>query len=160
MKSRYGALHTIGTLAVILAWVLLALGVIAFLATWLGLGGLLRSLEVSAGAIPLTVALPGLLLGIIGFLQFYVLGKTLQLLVGLDDTTRGITADLKKVQPGDSAQEISGELNRQAKLISETVETTRQIKDQVANIETMLTPAIPAPVEEVIEEIGDDEGGD
>ena len=161
MKSRYGALHTIGTISVILAWVLLVLGVIAAISAWLGLRGLLNTLEVSAGIVPLTAALPPLLLGIIGFLQFYVLGKVLHLLVDLDDRTVGMTADLKKAQSGDAAEEISGELKRQATLIASTLESTQQIKEQVAGIEARLAPPplVEAP-QDVDEDGADEDSGD
>ncbi len=45
MKSRYNGLRTIGTLALILAWVVLILGIVFGVATWLGLGAFQNALD-------------------------------------------------------------------------------------------------------------------
>jgi hypothetical protein len=143
MTRRYGTLYTIGTISVILAWVLLVLGVIAAIGAWIGLRGLLGSLDVNAGIVPISAALPPLLVGIIGFIQFYVLGKVLHLLVELDDTTRQLStqAQASAGSSGDGGgSEISGELKRQAKLIADTLDSTRQLQDQVAALSQSLEP--------------------
>lgn len=99
MKSRYGVLRTLGTLSIILAWILLILGIAAAIFGWWGIGQLLRAIDLPqplAGLGPLMGVLPPLLWGIAGFLQFFVVGKVLQLLVGLDDTTIGMSNELTR----------------------------------------------------------------
>ncbi|MEA3334607.1 MAG: hypothetical protein U9R25_01765 [Chloroflexota bacterium] len=151
MKSRYSTLRSIGTLALVAAWIILILGVIGAFATWFGLGGLARDLELP-GSVGFAAAIPVLLGGIFGFLQFYILGKVLHLLVDGDDTQQEILAATKNISiepaPDSAALEISGELKRQSKLIASTLESTEEIKTQVADLDTKVEAAV-APVDEV-----------
>lgn len=97
MNSRYQNLHTLGTLALILAWVLLAIGIVGAIGGWISLGGLARTLNLP-GTLALSVVVPSLLFGLSSFLQFFILGKVLQLLVGMDDTTMTISQEVRKQQ--------------------------------------------------------------
>ena len=89
-------LRRIGTLSLVLAWVLLAIGIIAAIAMWITLGGIAKSIAAIPGSISLVGAVPSLLFGIGNFLQFFVLGKVLHLLVDVDERTQGITRQLEK----------------------------------------------------------------
>jgi hypothetical protein len=80
VKSRYGSLRVLFTLALIL-------GIAGALAAWFGLGGLLDDIAVGIRWIAWFGVVPTLLWGILGFLQFFVIGKVLHLLVDLDETT-------------------------------------------------------------------------
>lgn len=150
MKSRYNALRTIGTLALILAWVVLILGIVFGITTWLGLSAVQNALSgfdlnVSLGPLPILGVIPGLLWGILGFLVYYAIGKTLHLLVDMDERTLQLNAAV--AQPAaadDSGSEMSGELKRQAKLISANLEATQDIQRQLAAIESKMgvSPAV------------------
>lgn len=154
MKSRYQGLHFVGTLWLILAWVLLILGILAAIGVFAALGGL-RSLLAEfnftlPGALSWGAAIPALLWGIVSFLVFYSLGKALHLLVDLDNTTRS-TAAKPEVQVApvvDENLEISGELKRQATLIASTLEATQGLQKQVAQLESKVAPTVitPAPL--------------
>lgn len=152
MKSRYNALRTIGTLALILAWVVLILGIVAGIATWLGLSAVQNTLNgfdlnLNLGPLPILGVVPGLLWGILGFLIYYAIGKTLHLLVDLDERTLQLNAAV--AQPAaadDSGSEMSGELKRQAKLISANLEATQDIQRQLAAIESKMGLAPAATV--------------
>lgn len=152
MKSRYQGLHFIGTLSLILAWVLLILAIIAAIGAFAALGGLRSVLAeyniTLPGALSWGAAIPALLWGLGSFLVFYSLGKTLHLLVDLDNTTR-LMAEKPEAQAtpvADANLEISGELKRQATLIASTLEATQGLQKQVAQLETKVAaPALPAP---------------
>lgn len=94
--SSPDTLRKIGTLSQILAWVLLVIGIIAAIALWSTLGGIAKSIAVIPGSIALVGAVPSLLFGIGNFLQFFVLGKVLHLLVDLGGTTQEISQELKR----------------------------------------------------------------
>lgn len=153
MKSRYQNLHRIGTLSLILAWVVLVLGILAAIGVWLGLNQVSSSLRTNfempngLGPAPLLAALPGLLAAVLVFLQFYIIGKVLHLLVDLEARS----APSQQASPtvatpatsGDS--EISGELNRQAKLIASNLEATQAIQQQLASLQARTSGgAVPA----------------
>lgn len=153
MKSRYNSLRTIGTLALILAWVILILGILAGVASWIGLRSVQNllngfDLNVSLGPLPILGVLPGLLWGILGFLVYYAIGKTLHLLVDVDERTIQLrqSADQPAVA-SDSLTEASGEMKRQAKLIAANLEATQDIQRQLASLESRLgvsTAVVPA----------------
>lgn len=149
MKSRYQGLRAFGTLALIIAWLLLILGILAAVGTWLGISSLTRALEVQGGSgWSIAAALPSLLFGLFGFVQFYIIGKVLRLLVDLDETTLDVH---EKVQQGgtpavavDGGGDISGELKRSAKLIAANLEATQSLQQQVGSLDSRLS-ALRAP---------------
>lgn len=106
MKSRYGVLRTLGTLSIILAWVLLILGVAVGVFAWFGISQIMTTLMnaidlpeglQALGTVgPLAGLLPALLWGIGGFLQFFVIGKVLHLLVELDDRSTSMAQEIKR----------------------------------------------------------------
>ena len=64
----------------------------AGIATWLGLSAVQNTLNgfdlnLNLGPLPILGVVPGLLWGILGFLVYYAIGKTLHLLVDLDERT-------------------------------------------------------------------------
>lgn len=144
MKSRYNGLRTIGTLSLILAWVVLILGIILGIVSWLGLNAIQNTLNgfdlnVSLGPLPILGVLPGLLWGILGFLVYYAIGKVLHLLVDVDERTMQL--NLAGQQPAvsdDAGAEVSGEMKRQAKLIAANLEATQDIQRQLTVIENRL----------------------
>ena len=143
MKSRYSGLRTIGTLALILAWVVLILGIVVGVATWLGLNAVQSmlngfDLSVRLGPLPILGVLPGLLWGILGFLVYYAIGKTLHLLVDVDERTIQLSAAAAQPAAAEDAGEVSGEMKRQAKLIAANLEATQDIQRQLATIETKM----------------------
>ena len=144
MKSRYNGLRTIGTLALILAWVVLILGIILGIATWLGLSAVQNTLSgfdlnVNLGPLPILGVVPGVLWGILGFLVYYAIGKTLHLLVDVDERTMQLnSAAAQPAAAEDAGSEMSGELKRQAKLIAANLEATQDIQRQLAAIESKL----------------------
>ena len=145
MKSRYSALRTIGTLSLILAWVILILGVLAALGLWLGVSNLLTALIFQAGGIAIGGAIGVLIVAILGFLQWYVLGKVLHLLVGLDDAILDIERRIEEPVPvAQPSLEISGELKRQAQLIAANLETTQDIQQHIITLENRLENPPPA----------------
>lgn len=154
MKSRYQGLRAFGTIALIIAWILLILGILAAVGTWLGINTLSRQLTTagtSAGGWSLAVALPPLLFGILGFIQFYIIGKVLHLLVDLDSTVldvqEKVQAPAAAVQAGDAGADISGELKRQAKLISSNLEATQALQQQIGSMQARIgAPAVAASV--------------
>lgn len=99
MKSRYGVLRTLGTLSIIWAVILLLLGIASGALGWWGLGQLLPAIdlprEVSSAANAVAFLVP-LIWGLVGFLQFFVIGKVLHLLVGLDDAAVRMSAELER----------------------------------------------------------------
>ncbi len=155
MKSRYQNLRRIGTLSVILAWIVLVLGILSAIGVWLGLSQLSNYLQTTFDyqgffPSPILAALPGLLIAVLVFLQFYVIGKVLQLMVGLDERT---PVAQQVTQPAattavstDADTEISGELNRQSKLIASNLEATQGLQQQLASLQARLsgTPASSA----------------
>lgn len=156
MRSRYRVLHTLGTLSLILAWVLLILGIVGAIGSSMFLGGFVDSINSLLGgaftlprSLSLAGVIPALLWGIAGFLQFFVIGKVLQLLVDMDETTLGIAQSAKQAPEASSQEpEISGELKRQAKLIAATLESTQQLQQQVAGLEAKMDQ--PALVDEFV----------
>ncbi len=106
MKSRYGVLRTLGTLSIILAWVLLILGVAVGVVAWFGISQIMTTLMnaidlpeglQALGTVgPLAGLVPALLWGIGGFVQFFVIGKVLHLLVDVDDRSTNMAQELKR----------------------------------------------------------------
>lgn len=154
MKSRYQGLRVFGTIAVIIAWVLLILGILGAIGAWQGINSLSRQLTTAgtaAGAWSLAAALPLLLAGVFGFIQFYIIGKVLRLLVDLDETTLGVHEKVQQAAPSaaaaDNSTDISGELKRQAKLIASNLEATQSLQQQVSSLHTRIAgPSVPAAV--------------
>jgi hypothetical protein len=159
VKSRYRNLHRIGTLSLILAWIMLIVGILSTIGVFAGLsqvGNFVRENFDSPGGlgpVPLLAALPSLLIAILVFLQFYIIGKVLHLLVDLDERS---AVDAPAAQPAlaaapstDAATDISGELNRQAKLIASNLEATQGLQQQIASLQSRLSgspPSVPATV--------------
>ena len=154
MKSRYQNLHRIGTLSLILAWVVLILGILGTIGVWFGLNLVSDSLRTNfdvangLGPAPLLAALPSLFLAVLVFLQFYIIGKVLHLLVDLESRS---APSQQTIQPAaattattDGGAEISGELNRQAKLIASNLEATQAIQQQLASLQVRLGGGVPA----------------
>jgi hypothetical protein len=174
VKSRYNGLRTIGTLALILAWIVLILGIIMGIASWLGLSAIQNTLSgfdlnVNLGPLPILGIIPGLLWGILGFLVYYAIGKTLHLLVDVDERTMQLrTAVEQPAAADDSGGEMSGELKRQAKLIAANLEATQDIQRQLTAIENKMgmgqvsAPAAAVAVVAAAEaaEVHDDAEGD
>lgn len=159
MKSRYSGLRFLGTLSLIIAWVLLILGILAAIGSWLGIRNIGTNLQLDPGFWPLAGALPGLLGAILSFIWFYAIGKILHLLVDLDERTLGIESTAREaaqlpVAASSTGAEISGELNRQAKLIAANVEATQGLQMQMEAMEgrLMTLPALsqPAAVERMV----------
>lgn len=152
MKSRYQGLRGFGTLALIIAWILLILGILAAIGTWLGVSSLATALDVPGGGWSIFAAIPALLFGIMSFIQFYIIGKVLHLLVDLDATTldvhKAVQTPAASAASSDAGAEISGELKRQAKLIASNLEATQSLQQQVGSIQSriggLLTPP-PVP---------------
>lgn len=148
MKSRYQGLRTFGTLALIIAWLLLILGILAAIGAWLGISSLTRALEVQGGGWSIMAALPPLLFGLLGFIQFYIIGKVLRLLVDLDETTLDMHEKVQQAgtpaAAADSGADISGELKRSAKLIAANLEATQSLQQQVTAMDGKLG-ALRAP---------------
>lgn len=94
--SSHENLRRIGTLSQILAWVLLVIGVVAAIGLWMTLNGLSQTITAIPGSIALVGAVPSLLFGIGNFLQFFVLGKVLHLLVDVEGTTQQISQEMRK----------------------------------------------------------------
>jgi len=94
--NDYGNLRTIGTLSIVLAWVLLVIGVIGAIGVFITLNNIASSIAAIPGSIAIAGVVPTLLFGIGNFLQFFVLGKVLHLLVDLGGTARQISQDVKK----------------------------------------------------------------
>lgn len=150
MKSRYQNLRRIGTLSLILAWIVLVLGILSALGVSLGLnqlGNLLRTNFDYQGFFPspILAVLPGLLFAVLIFLQFYIIGKVLHLMVGLDERTLVAKSETQPaataaVAPG-ADTDISGELNRQAKLIASNLEATQGLQQQFASLQARLSGA-------------------
>ena len=161
MKSRYQGLRGFGTLALVIAWILLILGILAGIGSWLGMNALTAALDVSNAGWSIFTALPGLLFGFLGFIQFYIIGKVLHLLVDLDNTTLNVQEKVQS-QAGpaasvDAGAEISGELKRQAKLIASNLEATQSLQQQIGSLQartgSLTSPAAPAAaVVTVVEE--------
>ena len=152
MKSRYQNLRRIGTLSVILAWIVLVLGILSAIGVWFGLSQLDKSLQTNFDyegffPSPFLSALPGLLIAVLVFLQFYVIGKVLQLMVGLDERTlvsQQVTQPAATTAVSTGADtEISGELNRQSKLIASNLEATQGLQQQFASLQARLS-GVPA----------------
>ena len=150
MKSRYQNLRRIGTLSLILAWIVLVLGILSAIGVSLGLnqlGNLLRTNFDYQGFFPspILAALPGLLFAVPIFLQFYIIGKVLHLMVGLDERTlvaeqNTQVAATAVASPG-ADTDIPGELNRQAKLIASNLEATQGLQQQFASLQARLSGA-------------------
>lgn len=152
MKSRYQGLRFIGTLSLVLAVVLLIIAVIAAIGVFAALGGLRSTLAeyniTLPGVLSWGAAIPALVWGLASFLVFYSLGKTLHLLVDLDNTTRSMAAkpEAQAAPAADANVQISDELKRQATLITSTLEATQGLQMQVAQLETKVAaPALAAP---------------
>lgn len=145
MKSRYNGLRTIGTLSLIIAWITLILGVLLGIATWLGLNSVQNALSgfdinVNLGPLPIFGILPGLLWGILGFLLYYAIGKTLHLLVDVDERTMQMRPSVEQpVAVDETGSEVSGEMKRQAKLIAANLEATQDIQRQLAAIDSRMS---------------------
>lgn len=154
MKSRYQNLRRIGTLSLILAWIVLVLGILSALGVSLGLNQLGNSLRTNFDyqgffPSPILAALPGLLFAVLIFLQFYIIGKVLHLMVGLDERTavsQQVTQSAATTAASTGADtEISGELNRQSKLIASNLEATQALQQQFASLQARLSGVPVAP---------------
>lgn len=156
MNSRYKGLRAIGTLALILGWLTLILGVLGAIGGWIGIRSVLTQLGATGSGWSIMAILPGLLIALLGFFQLYIVGKVLHLLVDLDSTTLDVQ---KKMQTpaftpmvGDGITDISGELKRQAKLIASNLEATQALQSQFGTLQSRLgsapsaVAAITAPV--------------
>jgi hypothetical protein len=151
VKSRYQGLRGFGTLALIIAWILLILGILAGVGAWLGINSLTQALDVSGGGWSFFAAIPGLLFGIMGFIQFYIIGKVLHLLVDMDETIldvqQKVQAPAASAASTDAGAEISGELKRQAKLIASNLEATQGLQQQIGSLQSRIGAlAAPAPM--------------
>lgn len=155
MKSRYQGLRTFGTLALIIAWLLLILGILAAIGTWLGISSLTKALDVQGGGWSIAAALPPLFFSLLGFIQFYIIGKVLRLLVDLDETTLDMHDKVQQAggpaAAADSGADISGELKRSANLIAANLEATQSLQQQVTSLDGKLgalraPAAVAAPV--------------
>lgn len=154
MKSRYQGLRAFGTLALIIAWIILILGILAAVGTWLGINTLATELTGRSAGWSFFAAIPGLFFAIMGFIQFYIIGKVLHLLVDMDGTVLDVR---EKVQTpaaaaaGDGSGEISGELKRQAKLIASNLEATQSLQQQLGSLQSRIggLAAPPAPVSSI-----------
>lgn len=143
MKSRYQGLRVLGTLALILAWVILILSLLAAFGSWRAAQSVGARFDVSTMGWAWLAIVPGVLLAILGFIGFYVIGKVLHLLVGVDNTTLNMQQKLAsppvtEAAPGAGA-EISGELKRQAKLIASNLEATEALQKQLASLSNRLS---------------------
>jgi hypothetical protein len=155
VKSRYQGLRGFGTLALIIAWILLILGILAGIGAWLGINSLTTALDVPNAGWSIFAAIPGLLFGIVSFIQLYIIGKVLHLLVDLDATTldmqQKVQAPSSSAGAADAGAEISGELKRQAKLIASNLEATQGLQQQVGSLQSriggLLAPAASATVQ-------------
>jgi hypothetical protein len=159
VKSRYQNLRRIGTLSLILAWIVLVLGILSALGVSVGLNQLSNSLRTNFDyqgffPSPFLAALPGLLFAVLIFLQFYIIGKVLHLMVGLDERTlvaeQSTQVAATAVASPEAGTEISGELNRQSKLIASNLEATQGLQQQFASLQARLsgvpvTAAVSAP---------------
>ncbi len=154
MKSRYQNLRRIGTLSLILAWIVLVLGILSALGVSLGLNQLGNSLRTNFDyqgffPSPILAALPGLLFAVLIFLQFYIIGKVLHLMVGLDERTlvaeQSTQLSATAAASPETSTEISGELNRQSKLIASNLEATQGLQQQFASLQARLSGAPAAP---------------
>lgn len=158
MKSRYQGLRGFGTLALIIAWILLILGILAGVGAWLGINSLTQALDVSGGGWSFFAAIPGLLFGIMGFIQFYIIGKVLHLLVDMDETIldvqQKVQAPAASAASTDAGAEISGELKRQAKLIASNLEATQGLQQQIGSLQSRIGAlAAPAPTAAAVQEM-------
>lgn len=149
MKSRYQGLRGFGTLALIIAWILLILGILAGIGAWLGINSLTTALDVPNAGWSVFAAVPALLFGILSFIQFYIIGKVLHLLVDLDATTldvhQKVQATAASAGETDAGAEISGELKRQAKLIASNLEATQSLQQQVGSLQSRIGGLIAPP---------------
>ena len=89
--------------------------------------------------------MPGLLFAVLIFLQFYIIGKVLHLMVGLDERTlvaeQSTQLAATAVASPEAGTDISGELNRQAKLIASNLEATQGLQQQFASLQARLSGA-------------------
>lgn len=140
MKSHYRNLHRIGTLSLILAWIVLILGILWTIGIWFGLSQAGRYLQDTfdqgIGPVPVLAALPSFFLVLLAFLQLYVIGKVLHLLVDLEERTATAPVAQPVAAPAEAgtATEISGELNRQSKLIASNLEATQALQQQFTSV--------------------------
>ncbi len=99
MTSRYGILRTLGWLFIVLAVILLILGIGGAIFGWSIVNNFISAGVGLPGSLTLVGALPPLLIGVWGFLQFFVIGKVLHLLVDLDDSVqRAITEQNRQTE--------------------------------------------------------------
>jgi hypothetical protein len=110
---------------------------------------LTAALDVPNAGWSIFAAIPALLFGILSFIQFYIIGKVLHLLVDLDATTLDVH---QKVQTpaasagaADAGAEISGELKRQAKLIASNLEATQSLQQQIGSLQSRIGGLIAPP---------------
>ena len=155
MKSRYQGLRGFGTLALIIAWILLILGILAGIGAWLGINSLTTALDVPNAGWSIFAAIPGLLFGIVSFIQLYIIGKVLHLLVDLDATTldmqQKVQAPSSSAGAADAGAEISGELKRQAKLIASNLEATQGLQQQVSSLQSRIGGLLAPPASATVQ---------
>ena len=161
MKSRYQGLRGFGTLALIIAWILLILGILAGIGSWLGINSLTTALDVPNAGWSIFALVPGLLFGIVSFIQFYIIGKVLHLLVDLDATTLDVQDKVQtpagSAASTDAAAEISGDLKRQAKLIASNLEATQSLQQQVGSLQSRIGGLLaPAPAAVAVKAVAEE----
>ena len=88
VPQKYGILRVIALILKILAWVVLAAGIIGMIAALVNVGKLPDALRplVSAG----TVAIP--VIAIIWFVQLFAFGSVLSMLIEIEENTRAMAA--------------------------------------------------------------------
>ncbi len=161
MKSRYQGLRGFGTLALVIAWLVLIVGILAAIGTWLGIDAVATQLTGQSVGWTFFLAVPGLLFAILGFILFFITGKVLHLLVDLDATALDVQQKVQGAPAAasdDGGAEISGELKRQAKLIASNLEATQGLQQQIGSLQSRLgvsaapvaavAPPPPAPAQD------------
>jgi hypothetical protein len=108
---------------------------------------LTAALDVPNAGWSIFAAIPALLFGILSFIQFYIIGKVLHLLVDLDATTLDVQAKVQAPAASDgttdAGAEISGELKRQAKLIASNLEATQSLQQQIGSLQSRIGGLLP-----------------
>jgi len=89
VPRKYGLLRAIGTILKVLAWIILAVGIIAAVVGLFSLGGASGTLRYVA----LTGVIGAPLLSTIWFIQLYAFGSVLCLLVDIEESTRAMAAE-------------------------------------------------------------------
>ncbi len=88
-SPKYGLLRTIARVLKIIAWIVLAVGLIAAIVALTSMGG---SADTLTRALNGVLAVVGPLMGIIWFLQLFALGSVISLLIDIEENTRLLAA--------------------------------------------------------------------